>query len=91
MGCYKGYGRSALKAFSLFCRLYQLDQRAYFVLGGSIKTAIPLGLGESLSEIDLNGKVRLPAGQDTRAGEITTLCLTVGKGNLPSQSGTPGL
>jgi len=64
MGYYKGMGGSALEPFALFCGLYQLDQGSHFVLGGGgIKTGVPLRLGEFPPEVDLNGKMRLPAGQ----------------------------
>ena len=87
----KGSGRSALELFALFCRLYQLNQGSNFVLGGSIKTGVPLCLGEFSPEVDLNGKVRFPAGYYAGAREVTSLSFTVGKRNLPPQPGTPGL
>jgi len=37
----EGRQTSVLKAFSLFCSLYQFNQGRHFVLGLSIETAIP--------------------------------------------------
>ncbi len=84
-------GTSVCKASTLLCGLYELNQSADLVLGRSIETAIPISLGELPSKIRLNCKVSLPASQDTRAREISSFSLTVGKGYLPPQFWTPDL
>jgi len=58
---------------------------------GLIAKAIPLGWGQFFLKIGFHRKIGLPAGNNAWAGEIPSLLLTVGKGNLSPQPGTSHL
>ena len=87
----KGKRALVCKAFSFLGCLNELDQGCDFVLGRLIESAFPLSLRKLLPKIGLHREIRMPAYDSPRAGEVPCLYSTVGKGNLPSQSGAPDL